>query len=88
MKEPWQQGKSVPQVHPFWSVIRCKSPKSVHNMEVCMQTFIVPHISLRGAPKNMLVTTVSLPVLRNCEALEEEDVLTVPYAEDEDEEEI
>jgi hypothetical protein len=87
VKEPWQQGKSVPQVHPFWSVIRCKSPKSVHNMEVCMQTFIVPHISLRGGPKNMMVTTVSLPVLRNCEVLEVEDVLTVPW-EDEDEEKI
>ena len=56
-------------------------------MEVCMQTFIVPHISLRGAPKNMMVTTVSLPVLRNCEVLEVDDVLTVPW-EDEDEEKI
>ena len=85
VKEPWQTGKSVPQVHPFWSVIKCKSPKSVHNMEVCMQSFIVPHISLRGAPKNMQVTTVSLPVLRNCEVLEVDDVLTVPYDEDEEE---
>ena len=44
-----------------------------------------PHTSLPGAPKHMLVTTVSLPVLKNCEALEKDDVLTVQYAEDEEE---
>ena len=85
MKQAWKKGDEVPNVHPFWAVIQCKSHKSVHNMELSMETFIFPHTVLKGAPKHMLVTTVSLPVLKNCEALEKDDVLTVQYAEDEEE---
>ena len=82
---PLKKGGEIPSVHPFWAVIKCKSPKSVYNMEPSMQTIIVPQTALKGAPKHMLVTTVSLPVLKNCEALEKDDVLTVQYAEDEEE---
>ena len=56
------------------------SPVGVHLVKGIHQ----PQIR-KGAPKHMLVTTVSLPVLKNCEALEKDDVLTVQYAEDEEE---
>ena len=82
---PPKKGEKMPNVHPFWAVIKCKSSRSVYNMELAMEQFFVPHTMLKGASEDMLQTTVTLPVLKNCEAIEEHDVLTVRYAEDEEE---
>ena len=69
-------------VHPFWAVIKCLSAKSVHNMELTKEGFVVPHTPLKGLAKNTLRTTVTLPVLRNIVALEKGHVLTLPHDEE------
>ena len=82
---PPKKGGEMPNVHPFWAVIKCKSSRSVHNMELSTEEFLVPRTVLKGANKNMLQATVTLPVLRNVEAIEMGDVLTLPYDEDDEE---
>ena len=74
-------------LHPFWSVIQQKSSKSVHNMELSEVHVDVHHPPVRGLPKSPWVTTISLPVLYNIDAIEEDDILTVRYVPDESDEE-
>jgi hypothetical protein len=71
-------------VHPFWAVTKCKSAKSGHNMEIIQETFSIPHTSLKGVAKNTLITTITLPVMRNIIALEKDDVLTVQHDGDDE----
>jgi len=88
MKNPPKKGQAVntARVHPFWAVIKCSSAKSVHNMELVQETFVVHQAVLKGSKKSGLQKTITLPVLRNVEVIERGDVLTVPYNEDGDEE--
>ena len=72
-------------MHPFWAVVKCVSAKSVHNMELTQETFIIPHTSLKGVAKSTLQTTITLPVIRNIAALEKDHVLTLPHDEDDEE---
>ena len=71
-------------MHPFWAVVKCVSAKSVHNMELTQETFSIPHTSLKGVAKNTLITTITLPVMRNIIALEKDDVLTVQHDGDDE----
>ena len=57
----------------------------MHNMELVEESFLVPHTLLKGMPRSTLQTTATLLVLRNIEAIETGDVLTVPHGEDDEE---
>ena len=88
-KKPPKKGAEInaEDVHPFWAMIKCLSAKLVHNMEFVEESFVLPHTLLKGLTKPTLQTTVTLPVLRNIDAIENGDVLTAPYSKDEDDEE-
>ena len=74
-------------LHPFWTVIQQKSSKSVHNMELSEVHIDVPHPLIKGLTKTPWVTTITLPVLYNIDAIESDDILTVRYVPDEEDEE-
>ena len=73
-------------VHPFWAVLKCMSFKSAHNMELSEETFAVPHKWCKGISKPLTQAVITILVLRNVVAIEENDVLTMPHASGEDDE--
>ena len=72
------------ELHPFWTVIQQKSSKSVHNMELSEVHIDVPHPLIKGLTKTPWVTTITLPVLYNIDAIESDDILTLRYLPDEE----
>ena len=75
------------KVHPFWTVVRCLNLKSVNNMKLFKEEYLIPQTLFKGCVKPNRNTVISLPVLRNIVAIEKNDILTVPYmrAADDDE---
>ena len=88
VKKPPKQDEEIDTsaLHPFWSVIQQRTSKSVHNMELSELHIDVPHPHIKGLPKSPYLTTITLPVLHNIDVIEAEDILTVPYTPDEEEE--
>ena len=90
VKKPAKRGEEIDtaSVHPFWAVIRCMGSKSIHNMEMTLESFVLPHATLKGLDKPpALQTTVTLPVYRNIVAVDENDILTLRWEPNEDDEE-
>ena len=90
LKSSSQDGKAedlnTELIHPFWAVLKCPNVKSVHNMQLSMEDFVVPKqwCKIDGAQKPVVQTVVTLPVLRNILPIEKDDVLTVALRVDEE----
>ena len=81
------QGQRDGGLNPFWAVLRCVGPKSLHNMEFDREVIVVPqlHLKIPGIKRRDLEFCVEIPVLRNVAGIEANDILTMPWQHDEDE---
>ena len=72
------------RLNPFWSVLRCLGPHSVPNMEIVMESVLVPQLDLGGSRvtskgRNALEFAVEVPVLRNVVAIDTGGILCLPW---------
>ena len=75
------------QTNPFWAVLKCLGPKSLHNMEMETEAVVVPQICFKGSRvigrgRKALDFIVQIPVLRNVVAIEKGDILCLPWRAD------
>ena len=73
-----KKGVDECNLNPFWAALRGVSPKSVHNMELAMETVNIPHMSFNFLQKIPADISVRMPVLRNVAPIEKDDVLCLP----------
>ena len=73
-------------LHPFWAVLRCANSKTLSNMELVYEAFVVPHFDVVGTKKGSLETGVEMPMLRNVSKIEKDDILTLSWKVHEDDE--
>jgi|OM-RGC.v1.026550990 hypothetical protein len=80
VERPPKKGEEakMSKVHPFWAVIQCINAKSVNNMKLSLEDYVLPQSFFKGCRKPYRDTVITLPVLRNIVTIDKGDILTVP----------